>query len=491
MPAPVPDTKKGKCDSMKKSTRFFALCLAMVMCTTLAMTGALGETPTETPTSAEITAAPVPSATPGSPDDVLATVNGKSLLRSDMQQAYDSIASQYTSYGYDLTGMESYIQSIALQSAIQYEVYKQKVAENGFDQFTPEEEESYKQQAQTEWDDYVNQYADSLITSETPTDEEKATAKQQAEDYMTQQGYKLDDLVGYYKDQAAQDKLVAFLTKDAQPFTDEEIQAAYQEKVDADKETFAQDVSQYEYATMYSGETPWYIPEGMRGITHILLTVDSALLEKYTSIQAQLEEQNAAAEEGQDEEVTEATATPDPAATPTVTPEPTATPVPVTQADLDAAKAAILDSVKTKTDDIYARLQNGEAFSALIDQYGEDPGMKEEPAKSEGYSVHLDSIAFDPAFVAGAFSDEMQKVGDVSQPVVGSYGVHILYYLRDVPGGAVSLTDELKSSLVEELESTRKSDALSNAVDEWVGAAQITYTNPQDDPANAANAAGQ
>ena len=33
----------------------------------------------------------------------------------------------------------------------------------------------------------------------------------------------------------------------------------------------------------------------------------------------------------------------------------------------------------------------------------------------------------------------MEKIGDISEPVVGSYGVHILQYVRDVPSGAVEL----------------------------------------------------
>ena len=40
----------------------------------------------------------------------------------------------------------------------------------------------------------------------------------------------------------------------------------------------------------------------------------------------------------------------------------------------------------------------------------------------------------------------LEKVGDVSNPIVGQYGVHILQYLRDVPGGAVELTDEMLKS---------------------------------------------
>ena len=103
--------------------------------------------------------------------------------------------------------------------------------------------------------------------------------------------------------------------------------------------------------------------------------------------------------------------------------------------------------------------------------------MKEEPAKSSGYSVHLDSQLYDPAFVAGAFAPEMQKIGDIGKPIVSSFGVHILCYQSDVPGGAVELTDELKASLLEEMTTAQKSDAISSAFSDWMNAATVVYTN--------------
>ena len=75
--------------------------------------------------------------------------------------------------------------------------------------------------------------------------------------------------------------------------------------------------------------------------------------------------------------------------------------------------------------------------------------MLSETNLNNGYNVHMDSIMWDPAFTAAAFS--VDNIGDVSQPVVGSYGVHIVCYKRDVPAGAVELTDALAAQLQEEL----------------------------------------
>ena len=465
---------------MKKSTRFFALCLALTMCATMAMTGALGEAPqptAEATAAAETTAAPDATAalpTPA-PDAVLATVNGEPVTYAKMQEIYDNLYYQYTSQGYNLEGQESILQSMSLEYAVQDTLFRQKAAEFKLDQFTAEEVDGLKAEAQTTWDGYLTQQAANYLTSESPTDEEKANARKQAEDYMAQMGYTadkaLDELVDSYKDQKIQERMADYLTKDDPAYTDEEVQTEYQARVDADKTSYANDVGTYEYATQYSGQQAWYIPEGMRGISHILLKIDSTLMDNYKAIQAQLEEQN-----DDTEDVAEATATL--AAEVTATPDPsaTATPVPVTEADLEAARQAILDSVKDTTEAIKTRYAAGEDFAALIAEFGTDPGMTAEPAKTDGYSVHKDSILYDPTFVAAAFSPEMQKVGDISLPVVSSFGVHILRYTRDIAGGPVALTDELKATLRSELEQTRKSDALPKAMEDWKTGTKIEYT---------------
>ena len=60
------------------------------------------------------------------------------------------------------------------------------------------------------------------------------------------------------------------------------------------------------------------------------------------------------------------------------------------------------------------------SFDELIQEYGTDPGMQDAATRAEGYPVHMDSTNWDAAFTAGAFT--MEKIGDISEPVVGSYG---------------------------------------------------------------------
>ena len=70
----------------------------------------------------------------------------------------------------------------------------------------------------------------------------------------------------------------------------------------------------------------------------------------------------------------------------------------------------------------------------------------------------------------------LEKVGDVSNPVVSPYGVHILQYLRDVPGGAAELTDEMKKEFRATLQEELDNSLMSEAIAEWALAADIVYT---------------
>ena len=118
------------------------------------------------------------------------------------------------------------------------------------------------------------------------------------------------------------------------------------------------------------------------------------------------------------------------------------------------------ETEKKPIDEIETRLANGEEFAAIAPEYNQDTGED----FTEGYLVHPESIMWDPVFRDAAFSEEMQKPGDHSKPVLGSYGVHILYYLDDVPGGPVELTDDLLAELTAQLVQEKQYDAAEAAI---------------------------
>ena len=445
---------------MKKTVRLLALLLALAM--TLSLSAFAEEEATAQPDAQVETSAVT------SPDDVMVTVNGTAILRSTVDGIAENMTYYYAQYGYDTSdaGLQQWLSQYALQYAVQLEMMRQKAAELGLDQFTDEEKAEIEKANAEEWaeivDTYVSYYGG--LTEES-TEEDKAAARISVLSMLESWGYTEAGELENAFDNAVLDKVEAYMIEGA-VVTDEDIRASFDEKAAADEATYGDDVAMYEYMTYYYGQTSYYVPEGYRGITHILLQVSDDLMGEYESLSARLEEQQ---DETEGTEPTGDAATAAPDAEPTEIPEP-----PVTQEQVDAAYQAILDSVQPTVDEINTKLAQGVPFSELVAEYGTDPGMETEPNKALGYSVHMDSIVWDPVFVQAAFS--VDHVGDVAAPVVGSYGVHIVQYTRDVPAGPVELTEEIQNAIREELLSAREDELFSTTMEQWLADAVITYS---------------
>lgn len=410
--------------------------------------------------SADATAQPQATADPKA---VMATVNGSDILREDIDLIYSNLAATYAQYGYDTSDatFAAAMQAYALEYAVQLELMEQKAIEKGFDQFTDEEKAEIEKENAENWASIVDMYVSYYggVTEES-TEDEKAAARVSVLAMLEGMGYTEAVLLEDAMNSAKLDRVQAMMVEGA-AVTDEEVKALFDQYVAADEASYKDNVAMYEYMTQYYGQTAYYTPEGYRGITHILLDVDDELLSNYQTLSAKLEEQQEAEETAADPEQS-------PAADATAEPE-----TPVTQADVDAAYKAILDSVQATIDEINQKLADGAAFADLVAEYGTDPGMQQEPNKTNGYSVHMDSILWDPAFVKAAFS--VDKVGDVAEPVVGSYGVHIVQYTRDVPAGAVEYTADIQSAIHEEALSQKESELFNTTMEAWMSEANVTY----------------
>ena len=368
-------------------------------------------------------------------DAVLATVNGENITFAEARTAL-------------LYLNDSSEDDATLATAVDYllrsKVMDGKIREFGLDQFTAEEEEAFLADAQKEWDDAVADYVNYFLAED--TEEARAQLKEQAEQYYTAAGYSVQLLADGLKNSAAYELLEKKMLEGKDiSVTDEEVRALFDEVAEEDRQQVQDSPALYEYKTYY-GYATWYVPEGFRGIIHILLKTDEALLTAYQAAQAAYEE--------------------------TVSEE-----APEGDADLkakrDEALAAVLESRRPQIDDIYARLEKGESFESLVAAYGEDSGMDEATLK-EGYSVHRDSILWDPVFIAAAFSEKMKQPGDTSDPVVGSFGIHILHYLRDVPSGKVALTEEIDAMIRDYLISEKTNAVFTDTLNQWLDESSVT-----------------
>ena len=375
---------------MKKSLRFVALCLALLLIAVSA--AAFAETADANP--------------------VLVTIDGEPVTLSDVNAAMTELVQQGTiADASDYAG--------AVRAIVSERVIQSKIEELKLDQFTKEEEDAFMARALEEWENALNEYAAYFVTED--TEEARAKAHEDGDAYYRAQGYSEEYVAQLYRQNAIYEKLQAYILEGKNvAASEEDIRSIFEEYAAQDRDMYEGNVYMYEIYKNYYGADSWYIPEGYRGIIHILLNVDSDLLSAYQTAQAAFEET-----------VTDEAPEGDAAA----------------KAARDEAFNAVLASKQAQIDDIYARLEKGESFADLIAEYGEDPGMQDKARLASGYEVHKDSVVWDPVFTSAAFSEKMTQPGDTSDPVVGSRGIHILHYLRDIPGGYIELSDEIRASI--------------------------------------------
>ena len=426
--------------------------------------------------------------------DVLATINGEDVSWDDVKSLYSSLVAQYGS-AYDLTQQANVdlFRAVALENRLTEALMEQKADEFGVGELTDDEIAAIEADADANWEtalaDYQAYFYPDL--TEESSEEEKAAAQEEALNYYKDQGYTLESLREEYKRYTIINKIADIMVQDA-TVTDQEVEDLYQSLVEADKELYENDIAAYEsynsyvdqmamYAALYGTSSnldhAWYKPDGFRAVKHILLPVDSELMTAYTDLQARWEEQQeaAAAAEESDGETAEATDADE------ATAEPTATPEPVTEDQVNAAKAAIFDSLADTIDEINQKIAEGADFDELIATYGvnedgtaSDPGMTTEPYMTSGYEVCSASTAYVPEFVEAAMS--IDSVGGVSAPYLSSYGVHIVKYIGDVEGGPIPMTDEQREAKRQSLLASKQNELYASTLESWLAEADITYT---------------
>ena len=438
---------KGTLNGMKNLMKMLSVLLCL--CMLLGMTAVAEET------AEAITA-----------ETVVATLNGEEITWGDLESNYNNLIAQYGSY-YD----DAFLRAVALENGITERLLAAKAVEFGVAELSAEEMAELSAAAENDLEGGIQSYISYFypdLTDES-SEEEKAAARAEAEQYYADAGYDLEGLKAEYVHYTVIGKVEALMMQDV-TVTDEEVEALYQSLVEADKALYENDIAAYVdynaqvdmmamYAQMYGSASnmdyAWYKPEGFRAVKHILLPVDEELMAAYTDLQARYEEQQsdaAAAEEtGEAAETTEEAAEP------------------VTAEQVNEAKAAILASLADKIEEINTKIADGADFDALIAEYGvnadgtpSDPGMVNEPYMTSGYEVCAASSNYVPEFVEASMS--IAEVGGVSAPYLSDYGIHIVKYIGDVAGGPIEMTDYQREMKRAELLSTKQNEQYMTTV---------------------------
>ena len=240
------------------------------------------------------------------------TVNGDSITQAELNAMMSALDAQMTQHGIDTSSenVQNAIREAAMQELVEDRLLTQDMTAQGCYDMTEEEEASIADAAKKSQADLQQQMESYFASYMDSQEDSSATAAELAETYLKDSGYTLEYMENYIRNTVASTKYEQWLMEGEADTTQEEIQAAYEERVASSKAAYENDVSAFETALANNQEV-WYRPDGYRAVLQIMLSA---------------------------------------------------------QGDDDTQKLA---SVKETTDAIYDRLEKGESFESLIAAYGE------------------------------------------------------------------------------------------------------------------------
>lgn len=444
---------------------------------------------------------------------VVASVNGENISKGEWLAYRNYMAQYYQQYYQQYYGMnmpldeESYNES-ALEQLIQSKVIAAKMNELGISPLSEEDQKDVESYADSMMDLYkmmvraqnypgvetVEEEAERLAkeaAEATPSEAEKETAAPKATMTNDELDAKLNDdlaAMGYTREYFIENRTASVEndklhehTAEGIEVTDDEVSKEYDDRLSQQKESYDKTPTLYASA-VNNGSDVYYVPEGYRGVKNLLIKIDSeaqsaidTLSSEVSSAEKAIEDANQQIQKLNEEKDTE---TDNKEAIQaqidelTKSLEEQKSKLETAQNELEQEKQKAFEEILPKAEQVLERVKNGEEFDSLIEELGEDDGMKTEPNKSRGYLVCEGLNQYEQSFQDAAMA--LANKGDVSELVKTNYGYHILQYATDVEPGVLDLTDEQKEDIREELLETKKEAAYEAAVTQWVSEANVS-----------------
>jgi len=379
---------------------------------------------------------------------VIIEYDGGAIFRDDVLAEYAYINDMYSQYGISLSsyGLETQFKQQSADALMTGAALKAKAEELGMYDLDDATLAAMTEEAKENLESYVQSVLPSFAVEGLSEEE----AREDAVEYLAEMGYTeesmLESLITSYVDEQMYNYIVADVV-----VTDEDVAAAYDALVTSQQGTLTNDAA-FNSARESGQVIAWY-PEGYRIVKHVLVMFSEEQYASYRELSAALSdleaELTAESEEGRGAEEINAD-------------------IESTQAALDALYAELVPEAQQVIDEF----NEGVAFAELIEKYGDDPGMTEEPTKTLGYAVTNAYGTWDPAFVDGAMA--IAEVGGISDMVFGMNGIHIIYYESDVEAGAVALESVFEGVKADALEEKQK-EAYNALTAEWIAELNPVY----------------
>ncbi|MBN1777432.1 MAG: peptidylprolyl isomerase [Clostridiales bacterium] len=407
---------------------------------------------------------------------VIIEVAGEEIVKEDVQWTIENVLDYqeyvYSLYGYnyDRTDEDTIAaaQDTAINAMIEEAVSNQKIREIGLDQFTEEELATIQETVDETYAGYINTVKSYYFTDTELTGEELDAA---VDAKILEIGYSSrESLLEEQKQSEMFAKLKDYIVKDV-TVTEGEIESRYNEGVADAITAYASDLTQYA-SDINSGKIIYFKPNGYRYVKNLLIKIGDDERTEIAALTSQISEDQSSltaieqaiaelpentAEDNEDQQKTRNELA---SQVETLTAG-----IETETAELDALTAAAYAAVQPAVNIVLSRIKDGKDFDTLIQEFGEDTGMKAEPAKSMGYLVCKGLSTYVEAFVNEAMA--LQTVGDISDPFRTSYGVHIVQYASDLQAGQVPLSD-IRDSVAEELLTEKQDTIYAETISQWV-----------------------
>lgn len=356
---------------------------------------------------------------------IVATVGDETITKAEFNEGFNALLSQY-GYTQDSEEIADQIKTLKenyIAQMVEDKVLERKIKELGLDQVTDEEKAAAEQEIQDWYDEQYAALVENFKTDDTVEDPE-AKAAETIENYLSQYGLTLDQMKENSVASISSDKLYDYVTKDV-TVTEEEAKIEFANKVAAAKEKYDADLSAY-VSDFENGATIYYTPKGCYYIKHILISLTDEQKQDIKNLRAD------------DDETVAATA--------------------------DEKREEYLLTIREKAESVLKLVDEGGDFEALMEEYGEDPGMKNEAYKN-GYLTYAGDTGFVTEFADACAA--LTEDGMTSGLVASDFGYHIIRRVSTVPSGEATFED-VKDSLMESMLTDKKSTTYDQQVEAWV-----------------------
>ena len=353
---------------------------------------------------------------------VVATVGDETITKADFNEGFNALLSQY-GYTQDSEEIADQLKTLKenyIAQMVEDKVLEKKIKELGLDQVTDEEKAAAEQEIQDWYDEQYAALVENFKTDDTVEDPE-AKAAETIENYLSQYGLTLDQMKENSVASISSDKLYDYVTKDV-TVTEEEAKIEFANKVAAAKEKYDADLSAY-VSDFENGATIYYTPKGCYYIKHILISLTDEQKQDIKNLRAD------------DDETVAATA--------------------------DEKREEYLLTIREKAESVLKLVDEGGDFEALMEEYGEDPGMKNEAYKN-GYLTYAGDTGFVTEFADACAA--LTEDGMTSGLVASDFGYHIIRRVSTVPSGEATFED-VKDSLMESMLTDKKSTTYDQQVE--------------------------